>query len=272
MKKEKINLFGLNIDNVTARGALARISRSLDGGKQTVVFTPNLQMLDAARKSKKTRKMLNSADLLLPDGSSLLLISKLLGKGLSAVTPGIEFGEELLYLAARRGLRVFLLGGQRSVAPLAAKMLKCRIKNLCICGTHHGYIENVGQKDALIKKINESRADILLVCMGFPRQERFISQSREKLSAVRVIAALGGSLDVWSGRVRRAPRIFRNAHAEWLWRIAREPKRLPNFLSSLSTLGVATLCAVEKSCKFFSNRSPIGLKSNKNAYNQTERI
>ena len=272
MKKEKINLFGLNIDNVTVRDALARVRRLLDGGGQTVVFTPNLQMLDAARKSKAVRKMLNRADLLLPDGSSLLLISKMLGKGLSSVTPGIEFGEALLSLAARRGLRVFLLGGQRGVAPLAAKMLKKKLKNLCICGTHHGYIEKVGQKDALIKKINESRADILLVCMGFPRQERFILQNKASLSGVKVFAALGGSLDVWSGEVRRAPKIFRQAHAEWLWRIAREPSRMPRFFSSLSTLGVAYLYAVGRPSQNFSNSASVGLKSRRGAYNQTERI
>lgn len=269
MKKEKIDLFGLNIDNLSKKGAMSRVVRALDGGGQTVVFTPNLQMLDAARKRKKVREMLNRADLLLPDGSSLLLISKMLGKGLSATVPGIEFGEALLTLAARRGLRVFLLGGEQGTAPLAAKMLKCKIDDLCICGTHHGYIKSDGEKDALIKKINESRADILLVCMGFPRQERFILQNKEALSAVKVFAALGGSLDVWSGKITRAPKLFRRAHTEWLWRIAREPSRMPRFLSSLSTLGVAYLCAVSHS-QNFSNSASVGLKSRRGAYNQTE--
>ena len=246
MKKEKIKLFGLNIDNIEMPIALDKARSALNGSKAPLaVFTPNLQMLEASRKDKNIRKMLNSADILLPDGVGVVLVSKMLGRKIKCALPGIEFGEKILKIAEQKGFRVFLLGGKEGIASLAAARLKKKLKDLKICGTHHGYITSDKQRDGLIEKINKSKADILFVCMGFPRQERFVLENREKLKRVRLIACLGGSLDVWSGKVRRAPKPFRKMHAEWLWRLSCEPCRIPRFLSSLPTIAVSSLCGLK---------------------------
>ena len=244
---KKISLFGLYIDSIGMSDALNFSKKVLYGKEksQIAIFTPNIEMLEASRKSKRYKDLLNSGDLLLPDGSGLLLVAKILGQKLYETVAGIDLGEKLLEEADKGSLRVFLLGGRPDVAEKAAENIQKRLKNLKICGTHHGYISNDAEMRALIEKINGSRADIVFVCMGFPRQETFVSQNRQKLPDVRIFLCLGGSLDVWSGNLRRAPKLFRAARAEWLWRIMREPSRLPRFLASLSVFPAA----ISLSCK-----------------------
>lgn len=268
---KKISLFGLDIDGIGMSDALNFLKKILYGKENTqiAVFTPNIEMLEASRKDQQYKDLLNSADLLLPDGSGLLLVAKILGQKLNETVPGIDLGEKLLEEADKGSLRVFLLGGKPNVAEKAAENIQKKLKNLKICGTHHGYVSNDAEMRALIEKINKSRADIVFVCMGFPRQESFVSQNRQKLQDVRIFLCLGGSLDVWSGNIRRAPKIFRVARAEWLWRIVREPCRLPRFLVSLSVFPAA----VALSCKNIAvKRTKVGLNCKKPAYNQTERI
>ena len=135
--------------------------------------------------------------------------------------------EALLERAAMRGVRVFLLGGGDGVARRAGERLTERYPGLCVCGTEGGYFNRDGEENRrVLERIRESGAEILYVCMGFPVQEEWIVQNSEALGGVRVVAALGGSLDVWSGRIRRAPQIFSRLGLEWAWRMAREPRRL----------------------------------------------
>ena len=140
---------------------------------------------------------------------------------------GIDFGHSLLCRAAERGKRVFLLGGKPGRAEKAAQELAAAIPGLNICGTCDGYDGMSGGAGAE-RAIAEASPGILFVCLGSPRQELWIYEHRDFLEqcGVRVAAALGGSIDVWSGEVRRAPQIFIRLHLEWLWRCVREPRRL----------------------------------------------
>ena len=129
-------------------------------------------------------------------------------------------------VAAQRSLRVFLLGGAEGIAERAAANLKKRYPGLCICGACWGFFAHAGEEDErLVSALRAARPDILFVCMGFPLQEEWISSHLDRLSDIRVIAGLGGSLDVWAGKVRRAPRFVSSIGLEWAWRIAQEPKK-----------------------------------------------
>lgn len=220
----EIKISGVRIDNITRRAAVAR---ALDEVETSVVFTPNALMLDACRRDGHMAALLNHATLSLPDGAGVLWAARRRGTPLRERVAGIEFGEAMLAEAARRGLRVFLLGGGDGVAARAACALTTRYNGLRICGTHWGYFDRAGEEnERVLARIRESRADILFVCMGFPVQERWVCDNLAALSRLRVVAALGGSLDVWSGDLRRAPRFLSRMGLEWAWRMLRQPRRL----------------------------------------------
>lgn len=233
MLQKKVNLFGLEIDDISKDRVLELAKLSLKGGDKRIFFTPNLEMLEKVRKDEKTRRILSSAQVLLPDGTGVLLASKFLGAPIENKVAGIDFGEGLIALAEREGASIFLLGGANGVAKRAAKNLLKKHKNLKISGIHNGYFEN---EDEIIQKIQRADPDILIVCMGFPKQENFIFKYKKELSNIKVITCLGGAIDVWSGRKMRAPSLLRKAHLEWLWRIVGEPHRIARFVSSLPAL------------------------------------
>ena len=225
MKKcEKIELFGVKIDNLSKGLA---VERALHSDEPTCrVVTPNAVMLDACRRDPALAELLRSATLSLADGMGVLLLARRQGTPLCERVAGIDFAEALLARAAQDGLRVFLLGGAQGVAEAAAKRLSVRYPALCICGTHHGYFASSNEDAAVTAEICASKADILFVCMGFPRQESWIAAHLSQLANVRVAVGLGGSIDVWAGRVKRAPRVLSKIGLEWAWRMILEPKRL----------------------------------------------
>ena len=137
-----------------------------------------------------------------------------------------------LSLAAELSCPVYFLGGKEGVAKEAAAHWQKRLPALSVAGTHHGYFDRDGREnEEVLTDIQRSGARVLLVCLGFPAQERWIVQSQEALPDVRMFLGLGGSLDVWAGKVRRAPALFRTLHSEWLWRMLAEPRRFTQFPS-----------------------------------------
>lgn len=245
MSEKKVNLLGLDILDADLVGAVGTLKKRMEVKGRTVVFTPNTEMLAAAVVNDGIARLLSFADVLLPDGFGLRVAGLLSGVELKNTTAGIEVGEQMLCLAEKRGYRVFFLGGKEGVAISAAKRLKKRYPSLKICGAENGFF---GRKEErrICERINSSRADILFVCMGFPRQERFVRRNAHSLSGIRLIMCLGGSLDVWAGQTLRAPIFIRKIHLEWLYRILHEPKRLERFLPSLCVFPIAAQKGVKK--------------------------
>ena len=232
---EEIKLYGVKIDNVTQDEAVYRALRAT--GEPCVVFTPNALMLERSRRNAELAHLLNRASLSLPDGAGVVWASEKMGTPLSGRVAGIDFGAEILARAERAGLRVFLLGGGDGVAERAAENLRKKHPHLCICGTTWGYFSKDGEENMrTISYIRACRPHILFVCMGFPVQERWVIENLHHLTDIRIIACLGGSLDVWSGDLHRAPQWMSRAGMEWLWRMLRQPKRfaaLPEIVSFL---------------------------------------
>lgn len=230
---KSIILCGVRIDDLTLKEAvpLALLPRQ----NPCVAFTPNAVMLHACRKDPHHAALLNRSTLSLPDGAGVLRASQKTGRPLRERVAGIDFGEGVLREASRQGLRVFLLGGEVGVAQAAAEKLCVRYPGLKICGSYHGYFQKTGAENRrVLDAIRAARADILFVCFGFPRQEEWILENLPSLKDLRLIAGLGGSLDVWSGKLRRAPKFFIDHGLEWAWRMAREPRRLKNLPALLS--------------------------------------
>lgn len=227
----QVMVLSTRLDRLDKPEAVARLERMLTHNAVTpgAVFTLNPEMLYRSAIDPQVNSLLNSGDLNVADGIGAVWAARRLGTPLPGRLPGIELGESAIMLAARYNVGVYLLGGRQEppVAHMAAELLSARFPGLTVRGAHHGYFDADGpENDAVIDEINASGAGLLIVCLGSPRQEHWIIVNRHRLTSVRVAMALGGSIDVWAGCVRRAPRIIRRAGFEWLWRIASDPSRL----------------------------------------------
>lgn len=224
---DKIDIRGIAYDNVDENGALALAVQKLNAPGVSVVVTPNAEIAQMCIESPALMKTVRSADLILPDGAGVVLASKILHTPLREKVAGVDFGWKLAAYAADHGFGLFLLGGKPGVAEAAAEKLKTAFPALRICGTNDGYFPKEGEEnDAVLQKINHSGADILYVCLGAPLQETWIMENKGAFSGIRLAACLGGSLDIYAGTAKRAPKFFIKAHMEWFYRLIKEPKRL----------------------------------------------
>ena len=225
-----LKLLSVELCTLTRHELLSLLCRRIEKRAQTSVFTPNTQMLLSAHKSEDIRGLLATSTLNIPDGVGVRLAARLRGRALESMS-GIDLGEALLSVAAREGYRVFFLGAERGIAKQAAENMRARHPPLHICGTHHGYFDKSGEENAaVLRKIRAAAPDILFVCLGFPAQERWIAENLSSLPSVKLAIGLGGSFDVWSGKICRAPLLVQKAGLEWLWRTVLEPKRARIFL------------------------------------------
>ena len=231
----KVLIRGVEFDNVTMGEAVELCEGFVKEGRQAAVFTPNAEIVQMAIENPEFKELVNSAQLIVPDGAGVVLAAKLLKTPLREKVAGVELAEKLIARSGQSGIKFFFygsspdMGNGRSVAENARERLLQKYPDAKIVGTSDGYVKEDAM-DALVDKINNSGADALFVCLGVPKQEKWIAENREKLS-VKLLLGLGGSLDVFAGNVKRAPRIFIKLNLEWLYRLMKEPKRLGRMMS-----------------------------------------
>ena len=237
---QKITILDIPFDNVTKKEAPELAFSRIYAKKKTVVVTPNAEIAQMSAEDESVKRAVCCADIILPDGEGVVLASKKLGTPLHEKVAGVEFGMECARLAAERGYALFLLGGKEGVAQKAASELRKRFPSLKIAGVRNGYFDRGSEEnDQVLTQINESGADILFVCLGAPAQEKWAAENRDKLLPV-LICCLGGSLDIYSGNAKRAPKLFIKLRLEWFWRLIKEPTRLgrmmklPKFLHTVN--------------------------------------
>ena len=237
---EKINVRGIDFDNVTMESALEASKYLICREGFDYVFTPNSEIVQMCIDDKPFYEVVNSASLIIPDGIGVVYASKILGRPLKQKVGGFDLSKEILAYAAKEGKSVFLFGaapardGNPAVCEMAEKKLCETYKGLKVCGKRHGYFkpEDV---ESIIEEINAAKPDILFVCLGAPKQEKWIYENREKLQ-VSLALGIGGSLDVYAGTVKRAPKFFIKMNLEWFYRLIKQPSRigrmmkLPKFL------------------------------------------
>ena len=191
----------------------------IKSGRPHFIATPNPEIIIAAQNDNELKKTINSADLCLPDGMGVLAASKFLKIPLLERVTGVDLMLEILRSAKEKGYKVFLLGSAPGVAEDAAR----KLPGVNIAGIHHGYFKDADEKE-VIEKIKHSRPDVLFVGLGAPRQE-FWTAKHYKHLGVPVCMVIGGSLDVISGKAKRAPEIVQKLGGEWFYRLIKEPKR-----------------------------------------------
>ena len=229
---ERINVLGVGFDSLTMDEAVSRGMALMAEKKAAYVVTPNPEIVMLAREDPALLNAVRDAALVLPDGIGVVKGARILGTPLKEKIPGIDFATNLMAKMSESGQKLFLLGAKPGVAELAAAALQERFPGLVICGTNDGYF----QDDApVIEKINAVQPDLLLVCLGAPKQELWMQTNASRLS-VGLMAGLGGSLDVFSGATERAPEVWQKLGLEWLHRLLKEPSRakrmsnLPKFV------------------------------------------
>ncbi|MCL2201130.1 MAG: WecB/TagA/CpsF family glycosyltransferase [Oscillospiraceae bacterium] len=224
----RVNVLGIGFDNLSLEQSATLAFDKITSKEKTYAVTPNPEIVWLSRRNEALRSAINSAGLVLPDGIGVIYGAKILGTPLShGRVPGIDFAAALFCKMAKAGLSVFLMGAKPGVAATAGENLAKTYPGLIIAGTADGYFTDSAP---IIEKINSSRPDLLLVCLGAPKQELWMAENLEKLD-VPLCAGLGGSLDVFAGNVKRAPVFFQKAGLEWLYRIFKEPKRLARSVS-----------------------------------------
>jgi len=225
---EKINVLGVAFDNVTSGEA---VSAALAADNSAFVVTPNPEIVWLARENAELREVISAAKLVLADGIGIIYGAKILGTPLCGRVTGIDFAASVMERLAERDGSVYLFGAKPGVAETAGAALCERFPGLRLVGTSDGYFKDgSAEEDAIIDAINAAQPDLLLVCLGAPKQELWTFRNRARLS-VPLIACLGGALDVWSGTVKRAPRGWQKLGLEWLYRLIKEPRRIGRMMS-----------------------------------------
>lgn len=233
--RDTVEIVGINIDKVTFEEAEDRLLDFLHQDELKMVFTPNSEFMVDAVKDPGFGDVLNSGDLVIPDGIGVVISSKFYGTPLKEKVPGCELMGRLIEIAYAEMKSIYFVGGKEGVAEEASERLKEKYPGINIAGFHHGYFDEDEEKK-IINDIIDKKPDIIFVALGAPRQEKWIYENRQKFGA-KIAMGVGGSLDIIAGKAKRAPEFYQKAGLEWLYRLMKEPKRifrmlkLPKFIA-----------------------------------------
>ena len=218
----RIDVLGVGFDNVTMAEAVEKAWALLGQPGAHYVVTPNPEIVEVCRTDAAAMAAVNGADLVLPDGVGVIKGAAMLGTPLKEKTPGVEFAGHLMAKMAVGGKSLYLRGAKPGVAELAANRLQAQYPGLRIAGTHDGYFQEDGP---VVEEIRQSGADCVFVCLGAPKQEKWMAANGAATGA-SLLCGLGGSLDVFAGVVARAPRFWSDHGLEWFYRLCKEPRRI----------------------------------------------
>ncbi len=234
----KIDVLGVWVDKVTMDGALERLMEFLEEDAPHAVYTPNSEILMRAYRDEKFRDVLNTAELITPDGIGVVYASKILKDPLSERVGGFDLASRLIEKVSDGSKSLYFFGGKPGVAETAKEKLCETYPNLCVVGTSDGYFDE-GKEQRIIADIKEKNPDILFVCLGAPKQEEWILSHKAELG-VKVLMGIGGSLDVFAGVTERAPEGFQKMGLEWLYRLMKQPSRIGRMMD-LPKFGMTVL-------------------------------
>lgn len=184
----------------------------------------NVAKLVNMRANDELRQDVSEADLINIDGAGVVWGARLLGIRVPERVAGVDIMERLFAICAERGFRPYLLGAETHVLDAVQRRLAREFPSLSVAGAHDGYFKPE-QEASIVEAINASGADCLFVAMPTPRKERFLRRYRDAL-AVSFVMGVGGSFDVYGGKVSRAPKLIQKMGFEWLYRVLQEPRRL----------------------------------------------
>lgn len=251
MERNKVKLLGFGIDTFDFESALSYAKDLISDKKGAQVVTINPEMIEYALKNPEFEAILNNADLVVPDGVGVKIALKIKGVNIKRIA-GIEFSRKLLEICAQNNFPVALIGAKPEILQKTLEKLKTEIQGLNIVYAQDGYFKASEQRlkgettllpempfkasektrDEVLNELKDKAPQFVLVALGSPRQEEFIVQAR-KLLPEALMVGVGGSFDVWSGEIQRAPMFYQKTGLEWLYRTVKEPWRFKRIFPTL---------------------------------------
>ena len=221
--QNKAKIQGFEVNTYSEEEAFVRIQES--GGQ---VVTINPEIIAMAKEDAELKEIINSAELVIPDGIGVEIGLKILGHNVKRI-PGINFARRLLTTSVKNAQTVALVGSKPTVLKKTIDNLRNEIQGINIIYSRDGYF---GDNQNVIEDLKLCKPDIILVAMGAPKQEKFIYQLKKVLPN-SIMVGVGGSFDVWSGFIKRAPEIYQKLGLEWLYRTILEPERFKRIFPTL---------------------------------------
>jgi N-acetylglucosaminyldiphosphoundecaprenol N-acetyl-beta-D-mannosaminyltransferase len=218
-----VEILGCRLDAIDADAATDAIAAFAKNSTGAQIVTLGTEMVVYAQRDARFRAIVNACSLSLCDTVGLLAVARRRGAALQQRVTGVELIEHLCARAARDGIAIYVFGGADGVADAAARALRARCPGLNVAGTRSGFFEPT-QSDAIAAEIRASGARLLFAGLGSPRQEFWLAEYLHATGAGAGVG-VGGSLDVISGKVDRAPEAWRRRNLEWLYRLVKEPSR-----------------------------------------------
>lgn len=218
------NILGVPFANVTPEEAVDTLVSYIGSEGKKMVFTPNPEMVMAAGKDPEFMKILNKSSMNVPDGIGIVIASRLTKCPIKYRVAGYDMLLGAFDKMKDKGMTVFFFGSAPGIADKAKEAIEKRFNGLKVVGTANGYFDK-NRENEIIDEINEKKPDLLLVGIGFPKQEKWIYDHLDRLN-VKAAVGVGGSFDGWSGNVQRAPEFFVKHGLEWFYRLMKQPSRI----------------------------------------------
>lgn len=228
VSEQKVSILGIPFINITLDKMVAKLDQHINEQKKTFVVTANPEIALAAYEDEQYMNMIKKADYITADGIGVVKAASMLGTPLPERVTGFDMFVSLLKLANENKYKIYLLGAQDQVLQKAIANINEQFPGAEIVGSHHGFFD--WEDDAIEKEIQEKKPDLVFVALGFPRQEKWISE-RLHLFEKGIFMGIGGSFDVISGEVKRAPEIWQKLNLEWFYRFVKQPTRFKRMLA-----------------------------------------
>lgn len=226
--REKQPLLNTRVNDLSCREAAEVIEGMIREGKKGYVVEVNADVVMQMEKDAELRRISEEADLTLTDGTPLVWISRLTGHPVRERASGSDLALLLCQGSAEKGYSLFILGGGPGVAERARANLEERYPGVRVAGVYApplGFEEDEAEAEKVCRTVSAAKPDAVLVCLGCPKQEKWIARNMQKVDA-KVFLCAGATVDFMAGTVKRAPRWMRKAGLEWFYRFLKEPRRL----------------------------------------------
>ena len=223
--KNRVNFIGIPLDNLSMPETLGKIENAIFGNKQIHHCVINAGKVVRMQSDKKLQESVISSDIINADGMSIVWAARFLGHKIKERVTGIDLMENLVELAHKKKYKCFFLGAKEQVVKKIAEHYSNIYSNQVIAGYRNGYFDNHEEK-MIIDQIIHSKANLLFVAMTSPKKEIFLNKYKTELKSINLIMGVGGSFDVISGEVKRAPKFMQKVGLEWFYRFAQEPRRM----------------------------------------------